>query len=405
MADKVPHMAMFKNCRHVRKGDPPNNCGCTWYGQFRISGGPPRQINLGASTKDARKEYARLERQHKRDRGAALLARAGQPTLKDLTGAFYDVEESRGLAPGSLAALRTRLGALRAYFGDDTPPMAVGQADIIAWRIDMRGAKLSPTYERDVLATSRKFLAWAAQEGHIASNPWPEVWTGLPTRTRQKRRPRHHPIAEMHDAIEQTREPYGDVCELMMLTSLRCAEALGLRPDDVVMKGRKPVQVRITGQFDLTERTRVDRVKTGDSERVIDLTPRASQIIAARLKAQQGAPSKDGRLWPFVHHTINKHWQRGQTRAGLSPVLGTHSLRHAYRSIAEAAGVPDREIAKVMGHGDRVSWSRDKYGTGNASLNAGQLTAIDATAQAALRPARRTRRGKTATRGRSTGTS
>lgn len=375
-------MAPFKKCRHVQAGEDPKHCRCAWYAQFRMGGGKPKSYNLGPDLPKARAEHARLEREYKKDRGVGMIKRAGLMSLGDAVTEYLAIEDTRGLTPGSMAAARVRTNALLRYFGKDTPLSEIQPHDLVQWRKDARN-DWSIAHEREVFAQARRFFAWAAHEQHVPENPWPQAWPGVPKHKRTKKKLRHHPLPLMRKSVNQVTAPYDQVCELMMLTGLRVAEALGLTADDVVIKRGKPVALEVENQFDVAVRQRVNRTKTVDSIREVELTPRASQIIAERLKAIEDEPSKDDRLWSFVHQTVNKHWQRGQAKAGANPELGTHALRHAFRTACEEAGISDRIIASIMGHGDRLEWSMSAYGTGaGARVGAKGLKALDQAAGA-----------------------
>lgn len=52
-------MAMVKKCRHVKRGEDPRLCGCTWYGDVYL-GGKRTYVKLGANYREARAAYLRL---------------------------------------------------------------------------------------------------------------------------------------------------------------------------------------------------------------------------------------------------------------------------------------------------------------------------------------------------------
>ena len=136
------------------------------------------------------------------------------------------------------------------------------------------------------------------------------------------------------------------------------------------------------------------------------------RVAAARQTtalAQLSVPEHEARLvldWDNL--LVHKHLYRGQSqpatvRAGLSPELKFHSLRHTYASLCIAAGIEPLKLSRRLGH-NKVSTTLNIYThlfpTEDHSNNMAQLDTLAAQASAAFRAAaeccgqRRQRRSK-----------
>ena len=122
---------------------------------------------------------------------------------------------------------------------------------------------------------------------------------------------------------------------------LRISECLGLKWSDVDwLNGKLLVERGIVCQ-------NVDDVKTSESRKQLVL---AGELIAALHRWKQGtqfsaqedwifaSPAQIGRL-PWSYDQVWRVYQKAAKAGGIGG-LGTHSLRHTYRSWLDSAGTP-----------------------------------------------------------------
>ncbi|MDQ4105020.1 MAG: site-specific integrase [Actinomycetota bacterium] len=150
---------------------------------------------------------------------------------------------------------------------------------------------------------------------------------------------------------------------LLVMTGLRCGEALGLRWSDVDL-GSGTMRVRRTLQ-------KIDREfifgepKSRRSRRIVTLPAVCIQalqhhreITAARADVGQRHPlphqppdlifiTKTGR--PIDPRSVNKAFERLLERAAISPSR-VHDLRHTCASLLLLDGASDREVMELLGH-------------------------------------------------------
>ena len=143
---------------------------------------------------------------------------------------------------------------------------------------------------------------------------------------------------------------------------MRISEALGLKWGDVDwLESKLKVERSIVGQI-------VDDVKTRESK----AEPPIDESVLAVLKnwkqmsqfsdAEEwmfASPAQLGRL-PRSYDQVWRMYQKAGAKAGIGG-LGTHSLRHTYRSWLDAVGTPIAVQQKLMRHSD-IRTTMNVYG-------------------------------------------
>ena len=138
-----------------------------------------------------------------------------------------------------------------------------------------------------------------------------------------------------------------------MSLGLRASEVLALKWKHVDWLNRKlSVEQRIYRQH-------VDDTKTRSSSAELDLDPSLLQVLKEWRQGSQfrgeedwmwASPTQLGRLpisYPWYWHCFND----AAIKAGIGP-LGTHTLRHTYRSWMDSVGTPIAVQQKLMRHSD-----------------------------------------------------
>ena len=140
---------------------------------------------------------------------------------------------------------------------------------------------------------------------------------------------------------------------LLYATGLRISEALALRWSDVDwLEGKLKVERGIVCQ-------QVDDVKTSESRRSLHIDADMLERLKLWKQSTQfsgpddwmfASPAQLGRL-PWSYDQVWRMYQKAGAKAGIGG-LGTHSLRHTYRSWLDAVGTPIAVQQKLMRHAD-----------------------------------------------------
>jgi integrase len=156
---------------------------------------------------------------------------------------------------------------------------------------------------------------------------------------------------------------------LMLATGLRPGEARGLAWACV---GSETLEVR-QQSIDLGRALAAPKSRHG--RRTVPLVPLAHQALAAqRQRPLRGFlndlvfPAADGR--PLAARTVRDHFALIAERAGIVGAT-PHSLRHSTGTYLLAAGVPDRVVQEILGHGSAAMTRHYQHVTSSMLSDAG----------------------------------
>jgi len=150
----------------------------------------------------------------------------------------------------------------------------------------------------------------------------------------------------------------------MLYTGLRPGEARGLRWTDVQLDSSAPaIQVR-QQMVELKGKRRVaGEPKSKHGRRSIPLIPPALTALRAQKRHMAELHMHAGPQWrdqdlvfsgelgqPLVSRTVRDHFTRIAKQAGIANAT-PHTLRHSTGTFLLAAGVPDRVVQAILGHG------------------------------------------------------
>lgn len=227
------------------------------------------------------------------------------------------------------------------------------------WLTSLALSPKSRSHIRGLLHTLWDYAMW---RGDIPTqrNPTELVTvTGASKRTRQ---PRSLTVSEFQKFAEYLGEPYRTVALLCVCFGLRISECLALMWSDVDWNaGTITVTRGIVCQ-------NVDEVKTENSRKALPVAAEMLDVLKAWKQATQfsaegdwmfASPVKLGRL-PFSYTGILHIFQKAAKDAGIGS-LGTHSMRHSYRSWLDSVGTPVGVQQKLMRHAD-VRTTMNQYG-------------------------------------------
>jgi integrase len=180
--------------------------------------------------------------------------------------------------------------------------------------------------------------------------------------TKRTRKPRSLTTEEFHKLVHYLEGPIRTIALVCVCFGLRISECLALKWSDVDWVNSK---LRVERAI---VRHRVDDVKTIYSGRQFSIDPEMLAVLKVWRQTSQfteendwifASPIRIGRQpisYPWV-------WKCFQTAAGKAAIgkLGTHALRHTYRSWLDAVGTGIAIQQKLMRHTD-IRTTMNVYG-------------------------------------------
>ncbi len=169
-------------------------------------------------------------------------------------------------------------------------------------------------------------------------------------------------MQEFQRFISHLEEPFRTMALLCCCLGLRISECLALKWSDVDwINGKLTVERGIVCQ-------QVDDVKTAESRKKLAISADLLDAVKNWKQATQfpaqgdwmfASPVQIGRL-PWSYDQVWRKYQKAAEKAGIGG-LGTHSLRHTYRSWLDSVGTPVGVQQKLMRHSD-IRTTMNVYG-------------------------------------------
>jgi integrase len=212
---------------------------------------------------------------------------------------------------------------------------------------------LSPKSRVHIRGLIRQLWEYAMWRGEVAAQRNPMELVSVKAATKRVRKPRSLAVEEFHQFIAYLQEPLRTVALVCVCFGLRISECLALQWADIDWLNSK---LRVERAI---VRQRVGEVKTIYSGKHMSID--AEMLVVFKSWRQMtefsadndwvfASPVKLGRL-PISYPWIWKAFQQAASKA-LIGKLGTHSLRHSYRSWLDAVGTPIAVQQKLMRHSD-----------------------------------------------------
>ena len=227
------------------------------------------------------------------------------------------------------------------------------------WLESLPLAPKSKAHIRGVISILWDFAMW---RDHIAMQRNPMELVRVKGATKRTRQPRSLTVQDFQKLIQHLDEPFRTVALLCCCLGLRISECLALKWADVDwLNGRLRVERGIVCQ-------QVDDVKTTDSRRDLAIDRELLETLKAWKQTSEfsnaadwmfASPVQLGRL-PWSYDQIWRVYQKAAGKAGIGG-LGTHSLRHTYRSWLDSVGTPVGVQQKLMRHSD-IRTTMNVYG-------------------------------------------
>ena len=231
--------------------------------------------------------------------------------------------------------------------------------EVEMWMRTLNLAPKSLLHIRGVLHQLWEFSMW---KGFAPSQENPMKLVQVKGATKRQKKPRSLTIAEFHRFVARLEEPFKTLALVCLCFGLRISECLALKWSDVDW-----LNARLTVERGIV-RQRVGPVKTEESERLIAIDNDVLEMLTRWRQASQftadtdwifASPCKHG-ADPWSYPNIWLKFQKAGTEAGIGK-LGTHTMRHSYRSWMDAAQTPIAVQMKMMRHRD-IRTTMNTYG-------------------------------------------
>lgn len=228
------------------------------------------------------------------------------------------------------------------------------------WLASLSLAPKSKTHIRGVLRNLWDFAAWSGEVPREQRNPIELV--RIKGASKRVRVPRSLTVEEFQNFAQHLREPFRTMALLCCCLGLRISECLALKWSDVDwLNGKLLVERGIVCQ-------KVDDVKTAESRKQLVIAGELLGALQAWKRAAQFSASGDwmfastvqrGKL-PWSYDQVWRVYQKAAKAAGIGG-LGTHVLRHTFRTWLDSVGTPVGVQQRLMRHAD-IRTTMNVYG-------------------------------------------
>ena len=217
----------------------------------------------------------------------------------------------------------------------------------------LRTLPLSPKSMSHVRALIHALWDYAMWCSEVPTQRNPMELVTIRGGTKRKRQPRSLSVEEFRRFVQHLQEPIRTIALVCVCFGLRISECLALKWNDVDwLNGKLRIERGIVRQ-------RVDDVKTIYSGRLMAIDAGMLQVLKSLRQRTEFSGDEDwvfasplqlGRL-PISYPWVWLSFQKAGLKAGIGK-LGTHSLRHSYRSWLDAVGTAVAVQQKLMRHSD-----------------------------------------------------
>jgi len=243
----------------------------------------------------------------------------------------------------------------------------------------LQSLTLAPKTKAEIRGLLRILWEFAMWRGDVPTQRNPMELVTVKGASKRRRKPRSLTVAEFQKFIVCMKEPFSTIALICVCFGLRISECMALKWSDVDwLNGKLSVQRGIVKQH-------VDEVKTVGSERQMSIHAEMVEVLKLWKQTTQFSGSEDwmfaspaqlGRL-PWSYDQVLRSFVNAGTDSGIGK-LGTHSMRHTYRSWLDAVGTPIAVQQKLMRHAD-IRTTMNVYGdivTDEMSVASGKITGL-----------------------------
>lgn len=218
------------------------------------------------------------------------------------------------------------------------------------WLDSLTLAPKSKTHIRGLLRSVWDYAMW---RGDVPVQRNPMELVTIKGATKRTRKPRSLSAEEFQSFVAKLEEPFRTIAIVSVCLGLRISECLGLKWSDVNwLDGTITVERGIVNQ-------NVDDVKSAESRKQLSLDGGLLEVLKAWRSVSQftapgdwmfASPAQLGRL-PWSYDGVWYWYQQAAKAAGLGGI-GTHSLRHTFRTWLDSVGTPVGVQQRLMRHAD-----------------------------------------------------
>jgi integrase len=218
------------------------------------------------------------------------------------------------------------------------------------WLQSLLVAPKSKAHIRGMLRILWEYAMW---RGNVLTQRNPIELVTVKGATKRVRQPRSLNVEEFRKFVQELEEPVRTIALVCVCFGLRISECLALKWKDVDWLNRK---LRVERAI---VRQRVDDLKTIYSGKTMSADAEILAVLEAWKQTTEfssdedwlfASPAKLGRL-PVSYPWVWQMFQAAGAKSGIGS-LGTHSLRHSYRSWLDAVGTTIAVQQKLMRHSD-----------------------------------------------------
>lgn len=221
---------------------------------------------------------------------------------------------------------------------------------------------LAPKSKAEIRGLIRILWEFAMWSNVVPTQRNPMELVTVKGATKRTRIPRSLSVEEFQRFVAQLHEPFRTIALLCLCLGLRISECLALKWSDVNWKeNRVSIERAIVQQH-------VDDVKTHGSNKSIVMSAELASTLDEWKKRTEfsaesdwmfASPIKLGRQ-PWSYPRIWQVFQEASAAARVGK-LGTHTMRHSYRSWLDAVGTGVAVQQKLMRHAD-IRTTMNVYG-------------------------------------------
>jgi integrase len=212
---------------------------------------------------------------------------------------------------------------------------------------------LSPKSKAHIRGMIRILWEYAMWRGDVSTQRNPIELVTVKGASKRTRQPRSLTVEEFRKFVQELAEPVRTIALMCVCFGLRISECLALKWKDLNwLEGKLRIERAIVHQ-------RVDDVKTVNSQKTISADSEILEALKAWKQIAEfssdedwifASPAQLGRL-PVSYPWVWQMFQKAGAKSGIGK-LGTHSLRHSYRSWLDAVGTAIAVQQKLMRHSD-----------------------------------------------------
>jgi integrase len=221
---------------------------------------------------------------------------------------------------------------------------------------------LAPKSKVHIRGLLRKLWDYCMWRGDIPTQRNPIELVSVKAATTRARRPRSLTVEEFQGFVHHLSDPFRTIAVVSVCLGLRISECLALRWADVdwlnsMLTVERGIVMQVVGDVKTTESRR--QISIDSTLLAVLATWRQSTEFSAATDWIFASPAQVGRL-PWSYPWVWRTFQNAAADAGVGK-LGTHTMRHSYRSWLDAAGTSIAVQQRLMRHAD-IRTTMNTYG-------------------------------------------